>query len=153
MKHVGTEFIEWRSIPEPNTGCWLWLGGMTGSGYGAAFGNMAHRLSYQAYHGAIPFGLVVRHKCDQPSCVNPEHLAVGTHQDNMGDKTRRGRAAGAGKGMAHWKASLSDAQVMAIIGDTRPQRVIAADYGIRQQAVSKIKRRETWGHLYDPDAA
>jgi hypothetical protein len=147
MMTTDTDFIECRSIPEPNTGCWLWLGGVTGSGYGAASGKLAHRMAFEAFWGSIPKGLVVRHRCDQPVCVNPEHLVVGTHADNMRDKTARGRAAGAGKGSAHWKSALTDAQVMAILADTRPQRTIAADYGIRQQAVSKIKRGQTWRHL------
>ena len=140
-------FFEWRSIPEPNTGCWLWLGGMTGDGYGVAFGKLAHRVAYRAYKGPIPVGAVIRHKCDNPACVNPEHLVAGTHLDNMADKVRRGRAAGAGKGEKHWKASLNAEQVEAIRADPRSQHAIAADYGIRQQAVSKIKLGQTWGHL------
>jgi hypothetical protein len=147
MMTWGQELIEVRSTPEPNTGCWLWTGGLTGEGYGSAFGQLAHRISYEAHKGRIPHGLLVRHNCDQPSCVNPDHLIAGTHLQNMQDKTRRGRAAGAGKGAAHWKAILTDADVLAIIADARPQSVIAAQYGIRQQAVSKIKLKQTWAHL------
>lgn len=62
-------------------------------------------------------------------------------------KVRRGRAAGAGKGEKHWKAAMTEEWVLAIRADPRPQSVIAKDYGIRQQAVSKIKRRQTWAHI------
>lgn len=145
--HATEAFFEWRSIPEPNTGCWLWLGGMTGEGYGVTMGELAHRVSYRDHKGPIPSGAVIRHKCDNPACVNPEHLVAGTHLDNMADKVRRGRAAGAGKGEKHWKASMTEEWVLAIRADPRPQAVIAKDYGIRQQAVSKIKRRQTWAHI------
>lgn len=143
---MNAEFlIETRSIPEPNTGCWLWLGGLTSAGYGAyGGGRAAHRLSYATFNGPIPDGLLVRHARDQPSCVNPGHLLVGTHDDNMRDKVSRGRAAGAGRGARHWNAALSADDVEAIRNDPRTQSEIGAAYGIRQQAVSKIKRGQTW---------
>lgn len=87
-------------IPEPNSGCWLWTGG--GSRYGvftmssrakrSARSVPAHRLSHELFNGPIPRGLIVRHKCDTPFCVNPDHLEVGTQQDNMNDMVARGRS-------------------------------------------------------------
>jgi hypothetical protein len=86
-------------IPEPNSGCWLWTGGTTGAGYGiftmsnrakrSARSARAHRVSHELFNGPVPPGLVVRHKCDTPLCVNPNHLQVGTQQDNMNDKAAR----------------------------------------------------------------
>lgn len=82
------------SSPEPNTGCWLWLGTIKG-GYGnVAFCGRTmrtHRLAYELTHGPIPSGLCVCHRCDTPSCCNPDHLFLGTPNDNNQDKIRKGR--------------------------------------------------------------
>lgn len=87
--------IEERSIPEPNTGCWLWTGALNNKGYGhAGYGNRktisASRLSYIAFIGD-PGELNVLHKCDTPSCVNPDHLFVGTQHENIKDCIAKGR--------------------------------------------------------------
>ncbi len=78
-------------------GCWLWTAGKTGPGYGQLLlGSkpmLAHRYSYELYVGSIPKGMVVRHKCDTRSCVNPDHLELGTVADNNRDMIDRGRAA------------------------------------------------------------
>lgn len=84
-----------RYIPEPMSGCWLWLDAVTSSGHGClriggkAYG--AHVISYLTHKGSVPSGLVVRHACDTPSCVNPDHLELGTKGDNNRDTVRRGR--------------------------------------------------------------
>ncbi|XQA74634.1 HNH endonuclease signature motif containing protein [Xanthomonas sacchari] len=89
--------IEDRSIPVPECGCWLWTGQIGKNGYGrdpiGARQNYmeAHRSSYVAFKGRIAKGLLVRHKCDTPSCVNPDHLLTGTHRDNMLDMWQRNR--------------------------------------------------------------
>lgn len=84
--------------PEPNTGCWLWVAGQDSHGYGRVhvpslglINNRAHRLFWIVHRGKIPDGLHVLHKCDTPLCVNPDHLFLGTHEDNMVDKARKGR--------------------------------------------------------------
>lgn len=78
--------------------CWLWTAGTNGVGYGmisrgaASEGRMlAHRLSYELHVGEIPDGLLVLHACDNQTCVNPDHLFLGTHLDNALDKTKKGR--------------------------------------------------------------
>ena len=79
---------------DPNTGCWLWAGRMSGNGYGQASGRRgkpAHRLSYESRHGPIPPGMVIMHRCDTPLCVNPAHLRVGTQADNVRDMYIKGR--------------------------------------------------------------
>ncbi len=88
------KFIDERCIPEPNTGCWLWTKYTLSAGYGLSSHQqkswLAHRLSYAAYF-EDPGGLFVCHKCDTPSCVNPNHLFLGTHQENMDDAAVKGR--------------------------------------------------------------
>lgn len=88
--------IEEGSIPEPNSGCWLWLGGTNAKGYAHfKYDNVqrrANRFSWEAHKGPIPDGLHVLHSCDNRLCVNPDHLFLGTNQDNVDDKIKKGRA-------------------------------------------------------------
>jgi hypothetical protein len=82
-------------VPEPNTGCWLWVGSTNNKGYGQLFMNgrlqLAHRVSYQLHAGPIPDGVIVCHKCDNPPCVNADHLFLGTQTTNMADMSSKGR--------------------------------------------------------------
>jgi hypothetical protein len=85
----------WRFVKKMRASCWLWAGGRQAQGYGA-FGNgervvYAHRFSWQLHNGPIPKGLNVLHRCDVPPCVNPKHLFIGTHADNMRDKIKKSR--------------------------------------------------------------
>lgn len=90
------EKLEYRSIPEPNTGCILWTGCSDKDGYGIIGIKKnyfrAHRVSYSLSYGEIPNGLFVCHKCDTPSCINPNHLYLGTNSDNQKDVVKRKRS-------------------------------------------------------------
>ena len=92
------ERFEEKYIPEPNTGCWLWVGALgTGAGYPKFWDGVqirdGHRWAYEAFKGD-PHGYVVKHECDTPSCVNPDHLSLGTQTSNLQDMYKRGRSRG-----------------------------------------------------------
>lgn len=81
--------------PEPNTGCWLWLGSTTYGGYGhmrnGASIELSHRVAWCLYRTPIPPGLLALHRCDNTLCCNPDHIFLGTHRDNMRDMAAKGR--------------------------------------------------------------
>lgn len=84
-----------RTEPVPEAGCWLWTGAAYANGYGqvsiGAHRFRAHRASFAVKWGEAPDHLQVCHKCDTPSCINPDHLFVGTASENMQDMVRKGR--------------------------------------------------------------
>ena len=142
------ERFEDKVIPDPNSGCWLWTASITSAGHGQFSLNGAtvgaHRASYEFHIGQIPEGMWVLHKCDVPSCVNPDHLFLGTHQDNMDDMNVKGRST---HGTKHWAVKLTEGKVLEIRDDRRSCRVIARDYGISHSLVNKIKNYELWTRL------
>ncbi len=148
---VEARFLE-KMIPEPNTGCWLWMGGKRGVGYGEFSGDYAHRAAYGLFVGEIPSGLVVRHKCDNRACVNPSHLEVGTTQDNADDCTRRGRRQ---RGSRRPLAKLTEpivAEIKALLaaGDQTHEE-IGARFGAPPKMVSKIAAGRSWTHVPWPE--
>lgn len=149
-------FIESRSIPEPMSGCWLWLGASDPYGYGVVRVTpkpgrkkgiaLAHRLSFAAHKGDIPAGTFIRHRCDNPKCVNPDHLDAGTPRDNSADMVRRKRSS---FGERNGQAKLSDEKVRAIRADlARGRRVkeIAAEFGVTDFRIYQIRRGDGWRH-------
>ena len=97
--------------------------------------------------GSIPNGMVVCHSCDNPRCINPEHLFLGTQIDNMQDMVNKGRQNNKAKGRArelNARAKFTEEQIQAIRNDTRPQTVIAKEYGTSQGYISNIVRGRSW---------
>lgn len=135
-------------------GCWLWTGPITKQGYGEGIclASMdgrriqSHRVAWILTHGAIPNGMHVLHKCDNPTCVNPSHLFLGTNQDNVDDKMNKGRFVPV-CGESHPKSKLTEADVLAIRGSLLPTGVLSKQYGVSTSLVLRIKKRKTWAHI------
>ena len=134
-------------------GCWIWQRWKDKDGYGK-FGKgrhrrLAHRAYYERYNGEIPSGKFVLHSCDNTSCVNPEHLMVGTHEDNMRDRNRKGRQ-GRSPGIKNGQAKLNEMAIKEIRGMLKngiSQREVSELYGVRQGNISRIHLRKTWKHV------
>ena len=128
--------------------CWPWLLSCTSGGYGQYHvgrkGYKAHRVAYEQSTGVAPGALVVRHKCDNPPCCNPNHLELGSVLDNHQDMDSRGRRVSV-KGESHGQVRLTDAQVDAILQEYpasgRTQKEIAVSYGVAEGHISNLIRR------------
>jgi hypothetical protein len=129
--------------------CWMWVGSKT-KGYGQIRVDgktvRAHRFAYEAYVGEIPNGFLVCHSCDVPSCVNPDHLFLGTNADNLADCGEKGRQS---RGERHNTAKLSESQVGEIrsIYPLKTQKELAEMFGVYPSAICKIVNRKTWKHI------
>jgi hypothetical protein len=136
--------------PEPNSGCWLWSGSGDALGYGmfgvGGSGNSkrAHRVSYEHHYGEIPPGKFVCHKCDTPSCVNPEHLFLGTPKENSEDRDAKSRQA---LGEEHGKAVITVAEVKYIRKIPLSERVVADQLGVSRGTVNAVRSGRTWKHV------
>ena len=122
-------------------GCWEWSGTHNGYGYGIFLmpGEKpvrAHRYSYEFYVGPIPEGMVIMHTCDNPPCVNPAHLRVGTKAENNADAARKNRT---NKGAKHWNCRLSDDDIAAIRASDEPKAALAKRYGVDYSHIWRIK--------------
>jgi|Wag4MinimDraft_6_1082665.scaffolds.fasta_scaffold02228_9 hypothetical protein len=145
------ERLEHYSAPG-NNGCIVFTGSRQASGHGeiAYKGRKfrAHRLSYITHVGPIPQGMVICHKCDNPPCINPEHLFLGTQADNLKDARQKGRMKAPNpRGERHGLAKLNAEKVAAIRSDQRTQREIAKEYGVHQTTIKNIKLNRTWKHV------
>lgn len=180
----GTHYARWRRAQRPNPNrrqpetlrfwskvdtsgeCWIWTGSCATSGHGRFNGRRtpipAHRYAYEISVGPIPDGLYVLHACDNPPCVRPEHLFLGTQADNMADAARKGRTARGDRsgprlhpermtrGERRRDAKLTDAVVRVIrarhAAGTK-QVDLARDYGVCRQTIQALLLRKTWTHV------
>lgn len=139
--------------------CWEWQGTRVSSGYGQIRTDLgteySHRVSWQLHHGEIPAGKEVCHHCDNPPCVNPSHLFVGTRSANMKDMADKGRGNTDPswlyrKGERNSRAKLTENQVREIrylCSNGMMQKDVAKMFNVCKQAVSDIVRRKNWKHI------
>ena len=141
----------WAKVQKTD-GCWLWTGSKTQAinGYGDFYvrgeNYRAHRVSYLMESGPIPDGMCVCHRCDNPPCVRPSHLFLGTKGDNNRDMVSKGRSVNP-LGERHGCAKLTEQQVLAIRADARSEHAIARAYLISPANVQRIKVRKLWRHI------
>jgi hypothetical protein len=138
------------------SGCWLWMGSINSSGYGWAHATnarrrmAAHRRSYELTHGSVDAAMEVCHRCDNRACVNPDHLFLGTRQDNVDDRERKGRG-GCLRGAAHPSTKLTLDDVREIRRRRKagePILAIARSYGLTDTSVSNIMTGRTWRGMW-----
>jgi len=171
LRYGSPEERFWARVDKRPDGCWIWTGGRLQSG---GYGHLhvgdremrAHRFSWELHRGSIPEGLHVCHKCDNPPCVNPDHLFLGTDADNLADMRRKGRwHRGFPKGEDHWsrrhpeaiprgskhpQAKLTEDDVREIrraaeAGETALE--LAARFPVSRLHIYSILRRKTWRHV------
>lgn len=168
----------WKHVNKTDT-CWLWTGAHLTKGYGVigrgpGLGNaLTHRVSWEIHFGPIPENMLVCHHCDNPACINPAHLFLGTHLTNAADMCTKDRQARgercrpkhspAGdehwshrkpklvrRGEAHHNARLSEAQVK-LIRQKRAQgivpRILAQEFGVSPRTIRKIVQGTRWSHV------
>ena len=130
--------------------CWEWQAYKNPGGYGTIGYKrtvlLAHRVAWELTNGSIPNEQCVLHRCDNPSCVNPAHLFLGTLADNNADMERKGRCRKA-RGEASGGAKLTREQVLEIRDDPRTQRALGRIYGVEHSTIGCIKRRVKWAWL------
>lgn len=134
-----------------DTGCREWIGSVhQATGYGNITINgstvSTHRASWETANGPIPSGMHILHKCDNPSCINPEHLFLGTNAQNVADMDTKGRRV-AHKGEKHPRAKLTDDLVSKIRVDPRTHRVIAKELGVGPSIIGLVKQHKIWRHI------
>lgn len=143
--------LAYHSSAPTDTGCILWTGAKNSrTGYGRLRydgGRMlAHRVAYTLKFGPIPEGMQVLHKCDNPYCVAPDHLFLGTNADNVADKVSKGRQA-RNFGEKHPSAKFTEDVIRVIRADNRLHKVIAREYGCCRSTISYIKAKKLWPHV------
>lgn len=128
--------------------CIEWTGSTYKDGYGVLHVDLkrwaAHRLSYTVHIGEITRGMLVCHTCDNPKCINPDHLFLGTDKENAMDKVMKHRQS-CGEKVPQAKLTAND--VIFIRNDNRKCAEIALDYGVTSECINQAKKRITWKHV------
>ena len=133
-------------------GCWIWMKGKDKDGYGlermpgTRLTRRAHRMSWEVRNGAIPAGLMVLHRCDEPSCINPGHMFLGTALDNAKDRDQKGRG-GWASGEDHGQAKLTKADVSAIralMAAKASREEVARRFGVSETSIHNVIHGLTW---------
>jgi hypothetical protein len=148
----------WKYVRKTR-GCWYWTGATTYGGYGVIQSGprggkllRAHRLSWRIHYGDFDESLALCHHCDNPSCVRPDHLFLGSHSDNMQDMLAKGRAGTErAHGTGHHAAKLTDDSVRAIraayAAGGSSLNALAARYGVSKKTILNVVRGRIWTHV------
>jgi hypothetical protein len=152
------ERFDAKWVEDPETGCWVWSAALRGKGrYGTirvrGRHERAHRVSWLLHRGPIPDGLFVLHDCDNPPCVNPDHLFLGTQADNIADCVHKGRFKVPDfRGEQNGRSKLTEAEareLLALRSSGLTQRQVADRFGISDVQVGDIWNGESWRHLQE----
>lgn len=161
MAHPRRDFAVrfWAKVdrsPGPN-GCWTWIGTRSSDGYGSIGrggkgGGMvaAHRAAWEMTYGPIPDGLKVLHNCpdgDNPSCVNPAHLFLGTNADNSADMVAKERQARGERVAGAVLTEVAVSTIRAAYAQGATQRALAHEYGVSSDSIWRVVHRKTWAHV------
>lgn len=138
-----------KVMPEPNTGCWIWTACLNGNGYGSinvskGRAALAHRVSYELHKGKIPKGLCALHTCDNTWCVNPDHLFLGTIQDNVKDRDHKNRVQ---HGQTHFRAKVEKIHIGIIkeaVSLGFPRKEIAKYFRLSKTGLQSIITNKHW---------
>jgi hypothetical protein len=144
-------FIENYHFVRRRSGCWDWLRAKSSAGYGQIridwVCHYVHRLAWELAHGPVPDGMCVCHACDNRACVNPAHLWLGTHAENMTDGARKYRIH---SGEKNGRAKLTDADVLycrEAHNNNVPTRELALHFGVSHHTIYRARSPKYWKHL------
>lgn len=142
----------WGKVSKASAnGCWVWQAGRSKDGYGKIRINgkswIAHRYAWTSENGDIPDGMCICHHCDNPPCVNPSHLFLGTKKENTADMWRKGRARRDGEHNAAHKLSCRDVLEIKRLLRSRTKRYLSEEFGVSVTAIQNIAIGKKWGHL------
>ncbi len=156
-ERLSVELRFWRAVRIHRVGCWEWNLALNPNGYGKVqikrAGHVvaiaAHRISYELMIGQIPAGLCVCHHCDNPACVRPDHLFLGTQMDNMKDMQAKGRSSGAvGELNPHAKLNADSVRAIRLrLANGEGRESLAREFGVKNWAIRRIELGRTWRHL------
>ncbi len=147
------EYIRKRTTIDPKSGCWVWNKSLDPYGYGRMYQAVsntkrkclfAHRITYKLFNGEFDEKLFVLHSCDNPPCCNPDHLFLGTNEENTADRHRKKRSA---KGEGHGMVKLTEDDVRAIRKSSKTQKQLGDQYGVAEGTIAHIIHRRSWKHV------
>ncbi len=134
--------------------CWDFIGSSCRKGWHGQFHNdagkneLAHRAAWRLFVGPIPEGMFVLHKCDNPVCLNPLHLFLGTQSDNAKDMWSKGRAnPKPSLGSSHGMSKLNDDAVREILASSESGKALAGKFGVSQSTIGDVRKRRIWKHV------
>jgi len=149
------KFHEWKfwttSLKRAN-GCIEWTGHRNRTGYGRTQKNgktwFAHRLAWHLSKGEIPKGMQVNHCCDNPPCINPMHLFIGSQLDNQKDASKKNRIAHGERSPLHVLSNAQVRKVLKMLMHGVPHRTIAAEFGVCKATITHINTGRNWNRLW-----